>query len=968
MPTLVGYQPSEGGGGVHAAIVQESAGAKGVEIAIPYDATWKLEGVQRNIGQRGYTDLHGGVTTADNYVRLTAPTHFTGDDDQQQEVANGQDLRVIRGTDRVAAVAAVAAVAEIEEVKAFVHLFHGTGALDYILVERNTGGTSGTAVQGNDWDITFAVTTAALTDGVQVTTGTDGGVNQLQVLIQSENIPTVTDTIAAINGHFSGDFSAARPPGATNIGQLMSTLLTRALPDGTTTNNTRHEDFAGGVNGVAGVDAVPAVVGVEPQALSFLDNLSFQGDAIVNDRWELTVNNEATLDEIAEFLRTAVVGVHSSLVDFSAQGTVAFGTANVEVIGDGSLTLRSSSHSINGQNGSLPSVVGAFALHELQDAVNPVPAEVTLDDANKIITVSYDVSDTAVDVRDLFEGIAEAVLIADTEDDAELEAPPFERAFRGVGGAGGAGGAGAKVTTDVTRITFEEGIVDEIDFTATNVAVDTGIAVPANTKTIALNYGAATSGDDAGIDLTWFITPIEEWNRLESVDVGDGPTQVNARFARTWRDTNIGTGGGVAARQVWLGKGNNGNIFLFSDNVGYDIYPFRVRFEIHETVTVLESGGVGGASGSETTLIPETNEGVAFTEDDEHNIININGKLYEVIRDHQDGHGKTVGLKELTHTNFRGFVSRVNDLLTPADGQFVYVYSESTGGIGGFERYTTAGVTGFYPYRPFDAGNEWENAPTGADYTYVGALNYRGYRQDEADLIRVAAAAGEAFVQLDERQVMFVDTFTEPTADYDYYKKQSVVPVNFNNPVGYLWLNGQTERYPQDETTFPYTTNPANDKLRFTFNGADPDQGYFRGEDVFEGIMVAAADVSADLDGGGAPVAATANVVFSPPAGLYDFRWELQSEVAGTVAQIQIGVALFRVQAGVDDQVLGRVLLASTPGGEAPGRQQSTGAGIAQEITVASGEQLYLMAFSGGENTLAPVSSWRGYLRIEKKT
>ena len=48
--------------------------------------------------------------------------------------------------------------------------------------------------------------------------------------------------------------------------------------------------------------------------------------------------------------------------------------------------------------------------------------------------------------------------------------------------------------------------------------------------------------------------------------------------------------------------------------------------------------------------------------------------------------------------------------------------------------------------------------------TYTGPLNYRGYRQDELDLIRVAAASGEAFVLLDERQVMFVDEFTAATA------------------------------------------------------------------------------------------------------------------------------------------------------------------------------------------------------------
>ena len=51
-----------GGGGVHAVIAQDSDSSKGIEIAIPYDATWKLKGVQREVGQRGYVDFRGGLT------------------------------------------------------------------------------------------------------------------------------------------------------------------------------------------------------------------------------------------------------------------------------------------------------------------------------------------------------------------------------------------------------------------------------------------------------------------------------------------------------------------------------------------------------------------------------------------------------------------------------------------------------------------------------------------------------------------------------------------------------------------------------------------------------------------------------------------------------------------------------------------------------------------------------------------
>ena len=148
------------------------------------------------------------------------------------------------------------------------------------------------------------------------------------------------------------------------------------------------------------------------------------------------------------------------------------------------------------------------------------------------------------------------------------------------------GGTLALTTEEATRVSYTEGMAT-INFTATNSAVDTGIAMPANTVTISVNYGAATDDALAAIDLPWFDIPIEEWNRLDGVDAGDTPTHDNVRMTRTWRDTNVTTTGATSARQVWFAKGNNGNIFVMTDNTGWDIHPFRARFEIHEAITVV---------------------------------------------------------------------------------------------------------------------------------------------------------------------------------------------------------------------------------------------------------------------------------------------------------------------------------------------------------------------------------------------
>ena len=139
---------------------------------------------------------------------------------------------------------------------------------------------------------------------------------------------------------------------------------------------------------------------------------------------------------------------------------------------------------------------------------------------------------------------------------------------------------------DVSNITFSEAEAT-IDFADINSAVDTGIVVPAGAVTISLNYGASSDAGTAAIDLPWFPIPIEEWNRLVPVDAGDSPTQATARMTRTWRDADITTVGATQARQIWYAKGNNGNIMVMTDNVAWDLHPFRVRFEIHTALSVV---------------------------------------------------------------------------------------------------------------------------------------------------------------------------------------------------------------------------------------------------------------------------------------------------------------------------------------------------------------------------------------------
>ena len=235
-------------------------------------------------------------------------------------------------------------------------------------------------------------------------------------------------------------------------------------------------------------------------------------------------------------------------------------------------------------------------------------------------------------------------------------------------------------------------------------------------------------------------------------------------------------------------------MFVWSDNTSWDIHPFRVRFEIQTTVTVVTDI----ASRSSSRLKPLT--GVqAFDADDEHDIVNIEGDPFKITRRTHAGHGKTVATEQLTHSLFRGFFDRVNDVQNPMADQFVYVLGPQGVG-GGFEKYSDSGVTGFYPgYDPFADGEPWHTAEVATGIDYVGDFTYRGHTHNEASLERVATAAGEVFTLLEERRVVFVDEFTAATSGYTVFTQERVVPRYFNNPELILWGAGQDTRI-ADET------------------------------------------------------------------------------------------------------------------------------------------------------------------------
>ena len=585
--------------------------------------------------------------------------------------------------------------------------------------------------------------------------------------------------------------------------------------------------------------------------------------------WFIALNALTTLDEIIAVIQGA------DYYSASQRSVTSYTFPDTDVV-------------LAGDGGSLvdASLLGGQATENetltLSGAVNAIPAEYTVDKANKTVTISYDRTDTALTVMELFGKPTKAVLINGTLDDAILESPPWVRAFRGIRGSAGDG--------EVTPITvlFE----GTMTLGAASAKITGDIVCP---QTGHLNIYLEAMGGNRSNSSGYLSVPAA---RVYAADAAVGST-----YASNGTTNNILAIALGANRAAHISANDTDHhLALGSPDGGSGaIYYIRITYVQVEGTS---SGGTG------TTLIPETDELIAYVEADEHNIINVNGKLYEVIRDQHAGHGKTVSLEELTHVNFRGFVDSVNDVLTPADGQFVYIYAESTGHTGGFQRYTTTGVTGFYPYRPFDSGNEWENAPTG--FTYTGVLIYRGYRQDEVALLRVASSAGQVFVLLDERQVVFVDTYTAALANYDYFRTQNVVPEKVG-PVAMVAFWGDTHTSANDRqkqsgiTSFQYSGNLGDEyAFRVGFNGPEPDEIIY-GEDFGVRTVVAADAPNADLmvgtPSGGVETTETLDDyrVFNFPAGKY--LVSLYKEI-GADNQDDVGLKAYDIQDGRDDLLI----------------------------------------------------------------
>ena len=174
----------------------------------------------------------------------------------------------------------------------------------------------------------------------------------------------------------------------------------------------------------------------------------------------------------------------------------------------------------------------------------------------------------------------------------------------------------------------------------------------------------------------------------------------------------------------------------------------------------------------------------------------------------------------------------------------------------------------------------------------------------------------------------------------------------YSNPSAVWWLNGQTERWP---SSFPYTVDTANNKLRMRFSTAAAAEAYEGGGeligDIFTGVS------SDDADTSGAPALSTSRVFFTPPPG----RYRLSVVCANTLNDASSAFSLFQITAGVDDQLLQYFIKHSTGGSNQLFEGGDAGWQLYAEDFVVSPDEVFYLQISGGGN-----GDLRGYMRLEK--
>ena len=520
-----------------------------------------------------------------------------------------------------------------------------------------------------------------------------------------------------------------------------------------------------------------------------------------------------------------------------------------------------------------------------------------------------------------------------------LEAPG------GDGDGGGGGGGGGLQIKD-----FWSG---NLDFTANQWLAVGATAVPSDATWLLWNGGTPSSGTDDGPAALWTWINATDWRALTADTVGATPGDGTGMLMVDWIATNIGDGTpDFARRDLIIGRTSANVPLLLSTNSSEDVQGGSLKY-----TTFTEPVATDGGSG---ILELEENEPLPTPDADSSKFVYRPGQPAQFWIKEEERHSQETGTAGQTHilpgsadyADFQGVLNYQPPVAsaTLGDYYFDYYYSRRH-----FYEFAFIGpqLTGANRWAAV-AIDDISGDPLGSDAVFIGEATGPHAAILLIDPDEFDSGNKYYYVNVAQRRLYLLTGITLPSDPFISYSYRALNAPVFAEQTGIWYINGQTERWP---STYGYTQAPASSRLRIRWSGDNPNETPY-GWDL--GSIWPAA-ISGNIDGSANPANTTSNVVFSPPAGV----WDIEATIGfsdETIDDDEFGIFLYEITSG-DDKIL-----AATSGRQADMPANFGGVGGTvfridlKDVELDGTEQLYVMAF-----TVASGPNWRGFLSLRKK-
>lgn len=453
------------------------------------------------------------------------------------------------------------------------------------------------------------------------------------------------------------------------------------------------------------------------------------------------------------------------------------------------------------------------------------------------------------------------------------------------GSGGGGGGGGGTFSGDIT---VDLGDTQALELVGTaDVSVptqddldDTGIDMPAVVSDLdmfVIGIGAPHSSQ--GYSETCLFSG-KDWNDMTALTTAQESANsitvsISQKLLTLWfrRTTSTGT---QTQNNPYIAKGSDGVSVFFGDNHSATEDPtltiWKFKAVVGEVVTTFESAILTNRTFAEAPE-PDANN--------LHDIVNIEGVLYENLVRYHTGHDKSVTWSFLTDTNFLGV--RYSRPGSPSVNQFFFNRS-----LHRFERWEASNsglfTHAWHPYNPFASGNEWA----------ASGRVFRGEEVNQTTAFARVSAEQQAFIDQATNSVIYASAFTAAAAGYnEYYRAAYYPPSPAPTNISIFYGTGQTERFPD---TFTDIVPTSGTYYRYQFAQENPDEQI---GNPFGARMLRSSQAS-NTDLMTSETLADFSVLYLQP-GSYKLRFNARHRVTDSG---QLSLWVYFVQSGTDDYLV----------------------------------------------------------------